>query len=268
MNIRGITPIKNTASTKSISFNELDSKKDSEKDNNRMSQSTKIVSGVIAAGIIAAGGILLHRYFKSQKAINTVSSSGNIKISTPEENVIPQILQNIERAKDLPPGLPSKVNTYSPISISQRISQYKTNVNNFVKVEFLSVTNRGTVQPLPTENFHKWADAAKRLNNVTKQAATDTYKSFKICLNTFKKRYGLQDREIGFIKEAMNMFTDRTRMAILAKEDVDSRIMNKKITPEQLFAEKISSAFMPTMETDNAAVIKKLLTKVSETINF
>lgn len=57
-------------------------------------------------------------------------------------------------------------------------------------------------------------------------------------------------------------------IVLLAKEDVDSRIMNKKITPEQLFAEKISSAFMPTMETDNAAVIKKLLTKVSETINF
>ena len=66
----------------------------------------------------------------------------------------------------------------------------------------------------------------------------------------------------------MNMFADRIRMAVRAKEAIDLRILNKKITPEQLFAEKISSAFLPPMETDNAKVLQKLFTTVSETINF
>lgn len=267
MNIAPLRAVSITMPAKRIPFQALTSKNDSETDNNRMDQRTKIVSGVIAAGVLAAGGILLHRHFKAQKALNTESRADEY-LNTIQEDVIPQIIRNIEKSKNLPKGLPASVNTYSPISISQRISQYKANVNNFIKKELLPVSNRGTVQALPLENFHKWEDAAKRLNNVTKQAVTDTYKSFKICLNTFKKRYGLQDREIGFIKEAMNMFTDRTKMAMIAKEDIDQRILNKQITPEQLFAEKISSAFVPSMETDNAAVIKNLLTKVAETINY
>ena len=269
MNIVPLGTVSNTMpAAKRVSFQALTLKNASETDNNRMNQRTKIVSGIIAAGVLAAGGIMLHRYFKAQKVLNTASRTDDY-LNITQEDVIPQILRNIEKSKDLPKGLPVSVNTYSPISISQRISQYKTNVNNFIKKELLPVSNmRGTVQALPLENFHKWEDAAKRLNNVTKQAVTDTYKSFKICLNTFKKRYGLQDREIGFIKEAMNMFTDRTKMAMIAKEDIDQRILNKQITPEQLFAEKISSAFVPSMETNNATVIKNLLTKVSETINY
>lgn len=66
----------------------------------------------------------------------------------------------------------------------------------------------------------------------------------------------------------MNMFVDRTKMAISAKEPVDARILQKKITPEQLFAEKISEAFLPSMEKNNDIVLNRLFDMVCEVIRF
>ena len=231
------------------------------------------VASIIAGlAVLGAVGVYSHRVYKFRQLFENISNIFNELQNELRKhiNIEPSVsvVDTVEKIKNVPKMLPVKSDSYVPLTISQRISQYKTNVSNFIAKECSTVVDRGVVKTLSMEKFHRWNNAAKRLGNVTQQAVSDTYKSFKICLNTFKERYGLQDKEIGFIKESMNMFSDRIRMAVIAKENVDTRILKKQITPEQLFAEKISEAFVPSMETSNDVVLNKLFNKVSEVINF
>ncbi len=245
--------------------NEINEKKN----DNKTLKITAVLAGLVVLG---TAGIYAYKSYKLRQFLKNIDSTLEIfqnnfkKINT--EKPVVSLINTVEQVKNMPKMLPAAVNSYAPLTLSQRILQYKANVETFIGRECSPVSGRGTVQVLPIKKFHRWDDAAKRLNNVTKQVPSDTYKSFKICINTFKERYGLQDREVGFIKEAMNMFADRIKMALTAKENVDPRILVKQITPEQLFAEKISGAFVPSLETNNDVVLNKLFEKVSEAIHF
>lgn len=273
MQIAPVNSFSNTVKSDRISFNSTE-KKETINDRKKLNTAITITAAAAGIGILTAGSIFAHKtikcsnYFK--KLTNACEEFKNFlkNIVTPKNTAPKESKPLAEMAEELPAGLPASVDSYSPITISQRIAQYKANTAKFIEKEIMPVPNRGTVQTLPIENFHRWDNAAHKLTNVTKQTPSDTYGAFKICLNTFQKRYGLKDKEVGFIKEAMNMFADRTAMAIKAKETVDPRILDKKITPEQLFAEKISIAFKPTLEKDNEIVVQKLLKKVSEVIDF
>ena len=245
--------------------NEINEKKN----DNKTLKITAVLAGLVVLG---TAGIYAYKSYKLRQFLKNIDSTLEIfqnnfkKINT--EKPVVSLINTVEQVKNMPKMLPAAVNSYAPLTLSQRILQYKANVETFIGRECSPVSGRGTVQVLPIKKFLRWDDAAKRLNNVTKQVPSDTYKSFKICINTFKERYGLQDREVGFIKEAMNMFADRIKMALTAKENVDPRILVKQITPEQLFAEKISGAFVPSLETNNDVVLNKLFEKVSEAIHF
>lgn len=272
MSIAPIIPQIYNSQTSTVSFQKR-KERDQDFITNRSSNTPlKIAATAAGIGLLAAGAIYTHKAVKYNQYFKKLTSAMNSLFEQLKE--IPQKIVNNnpkpinEIAEELPVGIPDSVKSYSPISISQRIAQYRQNAAKLIEKETSRIADRGTVQTLPLEKFHRWEKAAKKLSNVTKQAPSDTYKSLKICLNTFKERYGLKDSEIGFIKEAMNMFADRTKMALASKENVDARILNKQILPEQLFAEKISSALIPALEKDNAAVIQKLLTTVSKTIDF
>ena len=278
MYITPIRPSLNTIHYGKVSFQNSDEKKESVNNNSESNRNKaiKIASTVAGLGLLIAGGVWGYNRIKHNRemrelericdeVLKKMGKDGTVGVQVDRASNLSSFATMPEQ---LPIGLPANVKSYSPIAISQRISQYKSNVAKFVEKEAQPTKDRGTVVVLPLEQFERWENAALKLTNVTKQAPSDTYKSLKICLNTFKKRYGLNEREVGFIKEAMNMFVDRTKMAVAAKENVDSRILKKQILPEQLFAEKISSAFVPALEIDNAKVINNLLSEVSKAIDF
>ena len=264
MKIQPVVLFQNSGNYGQLPFQKRDniSSQNNEKSNNT---SLKLVYATAGVGLLAACGIIAHKMLKKhyiEEDIGKICDEVYQQIMSRKKTPV------LKMPEKMPLGLPASVNRYSPMSISQQIEQYRANAAVFTNRPALPAGSRGTLQVSSLEDFHRWENAAVRLTNVTKQAPSDTYKSFKTCLKAFQERYGLRKDEIGFVKESMNMFADRIRMAVRAKEAIDLRILNKKITPEQLFAEKISSAFLPPMETDNAKVLQKLFTTVSETINF